>query len=606
MSWRGRALVIAAVLVASCAWNLRQTATASAAPCDSDVAYGEVVTCNMTSASQVRDMTFSGTVNDRVRVRVIPTSGALNPLSSVRFGSGDVCAPTFADEFTCQLTSTGVQTLRVNANGSGAGNFVATIERLNNPSACPALTFGPTGKVGAINQNAEIDCLAPAAATVGQRYRARLVETSGSGTLIMEVVRPDGTTVCGPTSAPDLGCALDTAGANRIYVYASGGLTTANYRIVLEKFPNPTGCTPLDYGDRPSVTFDDPGELACYTFTGSSGDRIRERTIQTTGALNPLTEVLRPDGTTVCPATFADDQTCALDTNGKQTLLVYDGVGTGADLGTAELTIERLNNPSACPALTFGPTGKVGAINQNAEIDCLAPAAATVGQRYRARLVETSGSGTLIMEVVRPDGTTVCGPTSAPDLGCALDTAGANRIYVYASGGLTTANYRIVLEKFPNPTGCTPLDYGDRPSVTFDDPGELACYTFTGSSGDRIRERTIQTTGALNPLTEVLRPDGTTVCPATFADDQTCALDTNGKQTMLVYDGVGTGADLGPPSSRSSASTTPPPARRSPSGPPARSGRSTKTPRSTAWRPPRRPSASATAPAWSRPPAPGR
>ena len=48
MSWRGRALVIAAVLVASCAWHLRQTATASAAPCDSDVAYGEVVTCNMT------------------------------------------------------------------------------------------------------------------------------------------------------------------------------------------------------------------------------------------------------------------------------------------------------------------------------------------------------------------------------------------------------------------------------------------------------------------------------------------------------------------------------------------------------------------------------
>ena len=291
--------MIAAVLVASCAWHLRHTATASAAPCDSDVAYGEVVTCNMT-ASQVRDMTFPGTVNDRVRVRVVPTSGALNPLTSVRFGSGDVCAPTFADEFTCQLTATGVQTLRVNANGSGAGSFVATIQRLNNPSACPALTFGPTGKVGAINQNAEIDCLAPAAATVGQRYRARLVETSGSGTLIMEVVRPDGTTVCGPTSASDLGCAIDTAGVNRIYVYASGGLTTANYRIVLEKFPNPTGCTALDYGDRPSVTFDDAGELACYTFTGSTGDRIRERTIQTTGALNPLTEVLRPDGTTVC------------------------------------------------------------------------------------------------------------------------------------------------------------------------------------------------------------------------------------------------------------------------------------------------------------------
>ena len=56
-------------------------------------------------------------------------------------------------------------------------------------------------------------------------------------------MRPNGTTVCGPTCAPDLGCPLDTAGANRVYVYATGGLSTANYRIVLEKFPNPTGCT---------------------------------------------------------------------------------------------------------------------------------------------------------------------------------------------------------------------------------------------------------------------------------------------------------------------------------------------------------------------------
>ena len=58
----------------------------------------------MTSPSQVRNLTFSGTDGDRVRVRVIPTSGTVNPLTSIRFGAGDVCAPTFADEFTCELT----------------------------------------------------------------------------------------------------------------------------------------------------------------------------------------------------------------------------------------------------------------------------------------------------------------------------------------------------------------------------------------------------------------------------------------------------------------------------------------------------------------------
>ena len=122
------------------------------------------------------------------------------------------------------------------------------------------------------------------------------------------------------------------------------------------------------------ATINDPGELACYTFAASSGDRIRARVIPNTGALNPLTDVLRPDGTTVCAATFADDQTCTLDTTGQQTLIVRDGAGIGEATGTAAVRFERLNNPSACPAITFAPTGKTGAINQDAEIDCFARA----------------------------------------------------------------------------------------------------------------------------------------------------------------------------------------------------------------------------------------
>ena len=49
------------------------------------------------------------------------------------------------------------------------------------------------------------------------------------------------------------------------------------------------------------------------------------------------------------------------------------------------MRFERLNNPSACPAITFEPTGKTGAITQDAEIDCFARAGGTVGQRYFVR-----------------------------------------------------------------------------------------------------------------------------------------------------------------------------------------------------------------------------
>ena len=128
-----------------------------------------------------------------------------------------------------------------------------------------------------------------------------MVETSGAATLLFEVVRPDGTTVCGPTSAVDASCLLDAAGTNRIYVYASGGLTTANYRIVVERFPSPAGCTAKTIGDPAQVrAIDDPGEIDCVTFTGTASQDVRVRAMRVSGALNPLTEVLRADGTTVC------------------------------------------------------------------------------------------------------------------------------------------------------------------------------------------------------------------------------------------------------------------------------------------------------------------
>ena len=252
---------------------------------------------------------------------------------------------------------------------------------------------------------------------------------------------------------------------------------------MVERFPNPVGCAAGVFGDSEVATINNPGEIACYTFAASSGDRIRSRVIATSGALNPTTEVLRPDGTAVCGVNFADDQTCALDATGEHTLIVREGAGSGEATGTAAVRIERLNNPSACPAIAFDPAGKTGAITQDAEIDCFTRAGGAVGQRYQVRVVETSGAATLLFEVVRPDGSTLCGPTGATDASCLLDAAGTHRIYVYSSNGLQTANYRVVVERFPNPVGCAAGVFGDSEVATINNPGEIACYTFAALLG---------------------------------------------------------------------------------------------------------------------------
>ena len=65
-------------------------------PCDGDIVFGEVISCNVPTAATVRDLTFTAAVGDRVRVRVVATGGTVNPVSSIRRGAATVCPVTFS------------------------------------------------------------------------------------------------------------------------------------------------------------------------------------------------------------------------------------------------------------------------------------------------------------------------------------------------------------------------------------------------------------------------------------------------------------------------------------------------------------------------------
>ena len=112
---------------------------------------------------------------------------------------------------------------------------------------------------------------------------------------------------------------------------------------MLEKFPAPVGCTALVVDD-PAVlrTINDAGELDCLTFSGSNGDAIRVRVVQQSGTINPVTEVFRADGTTVCANTFSDDFVCNLTSNGTHTILVRDGAGNGEGTGNYTVRADEL------------------------------------------------------------------------------------------------------------------------------------------------------------------------------------------------------------------------------------------------------------------------
>lgn len=88
-------------------------------------------------------------------------------------------------------------------------------------------------------------------------------------------------------------------------------------------------CTAMGFGALPTVgAIGVAAEADCYTFTGAVGDAIRVRVIKTSGTLEPLADIMRPNGTTLCGTTLNDEFTCTLNAAGLHTLLIRDFYGT--------------------------------------------------------------------------------------------------------------------------------------------------------------------------------------------------------------------------------------------------------------------------------------
>ena len=355
MTWKWRALAVVALVLASSAWSLRDSGGALAGPCDSDIVFGEVDHVHRDLAHAGAGPDLHGHGNDQVRVRVDRDGRHRQPGVLDPRGGGDVCPKTFADEYTCEITVAGTQTLRVDANGSGTGSFVTTIQRLNNPTACPAIAFGPTGVTASIVEPLR-STAAPATARSASAGASAWSRPGARPGLVLEVVRPDGTTVCAPSGGLRPACLLDTAGTHRILVSTPAASNTGNYRVVLEKFPAPVGCTALTFGTPVDGDGQQSRRAALLYLQRPTRDRIRIRTIHH-GRLSPVTEVFRADGTTVCANTFADELTCALTSNGTHTIMVRDAAGNGENHRDRGVRTSASTTPPPVRRSPSGPPG---------------------------------------------------------------------------------------------------------------------------------------------------------------------------------------------------------------------------------------------------------
>ena len=252
-------------------------------------------------------------------------------------------------------------------------------------------------------------------------------------------------------------------------------------------------------------------------------------------------------------------------------MLVREGAGNGEATGTAAVRIQRLNNPSPCPAIAFDPTGKTGAIDQDAEIDCFAP-------RRRRRRPALPGPGG--RDLGRRHAS-VRGRAPRRDHRLRADRRRRGLLPARRrrhQPDLRLRQRRPADRQLPDRARALPQPRPGarrRPSAPprwrrSTTRARSRCYTFTGASGDRIRSRVIPTSRRAQPgdrgpaprrhhgLREHLRRRSD-LRPGRQRHPHGAR--PRGRRQRR--------GDSGPPRCASSASTTPRPVRRSPSTRPA-------------------------------------
>jgi hypothetical protein len=212
------------------------------------------------------------------------------------------------------------------------------------PPGCTTVpvSYGSTTG-GTISSPGEADCYGFTGAS-GDRVRVRVAEVGAELFLQHEVVRPDNTVLCGPTTMRELTCMLDASGTHTVVVQDNLGTGIGQYGVHVQRLDDPVGCAPLAYGSSVTATISAVAEMDCYRFEGAAGDQALLDITVSSGIMIQEVEVLRPDGTTVCgPATPIGEFPCPLDATGTHTILVKDNLG--AATGTYNLGLSCDNPP---------------------------------------------------------------------------------------------------------------------------------------------------------------------------------------------------------------------------------------------------------------------
>ncbi len=302
--------------------------------------------------------------------------------------------------------------------------------------------------------------------------------------------------------------------------------------------------TPVSFGaNSVAGSIASPGADACFTFTTAPGDVAWLNMAATSGSLGLFFDFFRPGPISTCAGPYGGATSCSVPSGGSGgwTLQVSDSSGTHT--GTFRLSLQRLDLGVGCTPVKYGHA-IVGKIAKKASFACFTFTASS-GDFLFARNTGTSGSLTVASAIeTSPSGSLQC--DSNGTLECPLASAGSQTLVLYSESGQTKGSFVLYTQRMTGPKDCKAVTAGGaKVGGSVPSAGDVACFDFSGKSGQTDTATLTSLTGTLAPLIDFFRPAGTSAC-ASPATSVTCALDSMGTWTVLVDDdsasGTGTGA----------------------------------------------------------------
>ena len=533
--------------------------------------------CSINPAIDTDLFTFSGDINDQIRINVFSTSTNMDPLLEVRDSMGALIATdscvnvgcTFSLDIT--LPSTGVFLITLSdSGGNEAGNYIMQLEKIL-----------PAENLQRIDYDSEItDTINPATdidkyffnAQPGTTIRLNVFSTSTNMDPTIELYGPDGSVVLNGVvdgaSCINVGCTFSVEvtpsldGAYSLYIYDASTNEAGNYQLSLWCITGPCSsdgvsadmtAALLSYFTPVSDSLSLATDGDFYTFNGTLGTAVRLNAFSTSTNMDPTIELRDPAGTLILDGaidgascnnvgcTFSVDVVPAV--SGIYSLLLYDSATNEA--GNYQLSLWCVTGQcdsdgngiaDAAPPVLSYVLPISNSITPAVDGD-LYTFNGTTGTSIRVNVFSTSTNMDPTIEVRDPNDTiilnAVADGASCENVGCtfSLDLSpslnGTYSLLLYDRSVNEAGNYQLSLwcingDCDSDADGVVDNDrerinYGDNKINGITPAVDGDFYIFRGTAGDQIRFNVFSTSTNMDPTIEVLDPAGNRIINA--ADD---------------------------------------------------------------------------------------